>query len=271
MTQSARHLHLPPFTDAIPAPIYFRSAWVPASSTYPVHSHPWGEFVYSYSGVMDIKMRDQHFLAPPHYGVWLPPEAEHVGRNRYEACHCSLYIARSLCIDLPQQACALTITPLIRALLDDLHAAPPGLPQNPEEQRLLQVLLDKLRQTSRAGSYLPGSDDPILAPVLQWLERNPGETPSLQALATMANTTERTLLRRCQRDLGMPLAQWKQRLTVVRALERLETPMTVEAIALDLGYSSSSAFIGMFRKLMGVTPDEFRKARPHAGAQDGQA
>lgn len=147
----------------------------------------------------------------------------------------------------------------------------PGLPQSPEEQRLLQVLLDKLRQTSRAGSYLPGSDDPILAPVLQWLERNPGETPSLQALATMANTTERTLLRRCQRDLGMSLAQWKQRLTVVRALERLETPMTVEAIALDLGYSSSSAFIGMFRRLMGVTPDEFRKARPHAGAQDGQA
>ena len=54
MAETARHLHLPPFTEAIPAPIYFRSAWVPASSTYPVHSHPWGEFVYSYSGVMDI-------------------------------------------------------------------------------------------------------------------------------------------------------------------------------------------------------------------------
>jgi len=33
----------------------------------------------------------------------------------------------------------------------------------------------------------------------------------------------------------------------------------VETIALDLGYGSASAFISMFRRLMGVTPDEFRK------------
>jgi AraC-like DNA-binding protein len=39
----------------------------------------------------------------------------------------------------------------------------------------------------------------------------------------------------------------------------LEAGRTVEAIALDLGYGSASAFIAMFRKLMGTTPDEFRR------------
>jgi AraC-like DNA-binding protein len=35
----------------------------------------------------------------------------------------------------------------------------------------------------------------------------------------------------------------------------------VETIALDLGYASSSAFIAVFRKLTGITPDEHRRAR----------
>ncbi|MBK5556647.1 AraC family transcriptional regulator, partial [Pseudomonas sp. TH05] len=35
---------------------------------------------------------------------------------------------------------------------------------------------------------------------------------------------------------------------------------TVETIGLDLGYSSASAFISMFRKMMGATPDEYRKS-----------
>jgi AraC-like DNA-binding protein len=39
----------------------------------------------------------------------------------------------------------------------------------------------------------------------------------------------------------------------------LEAGDKVESIALDLGYASSSAFIAMFRRLMHITPDEYRK------------
>jgi AraC-like DNA-binding protein len=57
----------------------------------------------------------------------------------------------------------------------------------------------------------------------------------------------------------MNFAEWRQRLRVVKAMPMLESGMKVETIALDLGYSNASAFISMFRRLMGVTPDEFRK------------
>jgi AraC-like DNA-binding protein len=33
----------------------------------------------------------------------------------------------------------------------------------------------------------------------------------------------------------------------------------VEAVALELGYAGASAFITMFKRLMGTTPDEFRR------------
>lgn len=254
-----KRLQIPPFSEALPAPIFFRTACMPAEATYPQHRHAWGEFVYSYSGVMEVKLAKHHYLAPPQYGIWLPPDVEHVGLNRYEACHCSLYIAKELCQALPLTACALTVSPLVRAVLDHLREHPPALPRTGGEERLLQVLLDQLALAPCAGSYLPTSDDPLLGPVLRMLEENPGDNRTLPELAHAAHTTERTLLRRFQRDLGISFVEWRQRLRVVKAMPLLESGRTVETIAFDLGYGSASAFIGMFRRLMGVTPDEFRK------------
>ncbi|MFC6671466.1 helix-turn-helix domain-containing protein [Marinobacterium aestuariivivens] len=91
----------------------------------------------------------------------------------------------------------------------------------------------------------------------------PRRQPLLAELAQSVHSTERTLLRRCQRDLGMSLAEWRQRLRVVRAMPRLEAGDTVENIAHDLGYSTASSFIAMFRRLMGVTPDDYRRGQAH--------
>lgn len=252
-------LEIPLSSAHLPAPIMFRSAVVPAEGLYPQHQHAWGEFVYSFSGVMEIKVAGRHYLAPPQYGVWLPPDVEHVGLNRYEAHHCSLYIARQHCTAFPASACALTVSPLVRALLGHLRQQPTGVPANAQDARLLQVVLDQLEQAPRAGSYLPSSDDPALAAVLRMLQTQPGDNRTLPELAHATHTTERTLMRRAQRDLGMSLAEWRQRLRVVKAMPLLEANQTVETIALDLGYSSASAFITMFKRLVGATPDEFRR------------
>ena len=110
-----------------------------------------------------------------------------------------------------------------------------------------------------ASSYLPNSQDSVLAPVLKALEADPSDNRTFAEFALDANNTERTLARRCERYLGMSLGEWRQRLRVVRALPLLEAGQKVETIGLGLGYGSASAFIVMFKRLMGVTPDEFRK------------
>lgn len=253
-------LDLPLSSPELPAPILFRSAYVPAEGLYPQHQHAWGELVYSFSGVMEVKVAGHHYLAPPQYAIWLPPNMEHVGLNRDAAHHCSVYLGTAQCKALPPSPCALTISPLVRALLEHLHQQQPqGLPGTAQEERLLQVLLDQLTQAPRAGSYLPSSDDPALGAVLRMLEARPGDDRALPALARAVHCTERTLMRRAQRDLGMSLAEWRQRLRVVKAMPLLEAGQTVETIALDLGYGSASAFITMFKRLTGTTPDEFRK------------
>lgn len=229
------------------------------ATIFPWHSHAWGEFVYAYSGLMEIKLTQRHLLAPSQYGIWIPPHVEHIGLNRHAASYCSVYLAKEWCDQLPETTCALTVTPLTRSILEHLRHHIPARPPSAAEQRLLSVLVDQLIQAPCAGSYLPGSKDPQLSHVLADLQHNPADPRSLAQLASSVNTSERTLMRRCQRDLGMSFAEWRQRLKTVKAMEMLEQGVSVETTALDLGYSSASAFIAMFRRLINMTPDEYRR------------
>ncbi|UTM59804.1 helix-turn-helix transcriptional regulator [Photobacterium sp. CCB-ST2H9] len=259
MSIPGKQFHSPPFSTELPASVVFRTACMPADATYPVHRHPWGEFVYSFSGIMEVKIGNRQYLTPSQYGLWLPPDVEHQGLNRYEVTHCSLYIDASLCGRMPETTCALEISPLITAMLEHLRQTQTTLPYSEAQTRLLTVLVDQLGDATPLGSYLPTSTDTALSKVLSWLEADPGSNASLTEFARQAHTTERTLMRRAQRDLGMPLSEWRQRLRVVKAMPMLEAGGKVENIAHDLGYASASAFIAMFRRLMGVTPDEYRR------------
>jgi AraC-like DNA-binding protein len=254
----SRHIRTP-FQETLPHPVYFRTDTLQPDSSYPRHRHHWGEFVYAFSGVMELKLEHRHYLAPPQYGIWLPPEVEHVGLNRHEATFCSLYLARERCRALPREACALAVSPLVKALLDQLRARRIDTPRSPPDGRLVEVLVDELASAPRQGTYLPTSEDPLLRPILAALEARPDDPRTLAQWARRVHSTERTLVRRCQRDLGMSFGEWRQRLRVVRALALLEAGRSVESIALDLGYASASAFIAMFRRMTGTSPDKLRK------------
>ena len=267
MTRKPQQVLVAPFATALPAAIFFRSAPMPVDGIYPAHHHPWGEFVYAVNGVVEVRFKGGHYLVPPQFGIWLPPGVEHLGQNRKEAWHSSVYVGAAHCANLPDRVTALGVTPLIGEMLEHLRQHPPAMPPMPDQARLLHVLVDLLAGTERMGSYLPTSTDPALLKVLTLLERHAGDARSAAALARHAGVSERTLMRRCQRDLGMTLAAWRQRLRVVQAMPLLAEGQTVERIALGLGYASASAFITMFRRLTGQTPDEYRKRTAGAPAR----
>ena len=73
------------------------------------------------------------------------------------------------------------------------------------------------------------------------------------------------VLRHCQQHLGMSFNEWRLRLRVVSALGMLDAGRPVQAVARELGYSTPSAFIAMFQRLTGESPDNARR-RSQGGA-----
>ncbi len=261
MKKVTEHIKTPPFQNKLPAPIFFRTSEIEPKSAYLKHRHDWGEFVYSYTGVLEIELHGgEHFLVPPQYGIWLKPGEEHASWNQHATSHGSFYMERQLCNRMPDASCALMVSPLIRALLDELRNDPPDTTSiSMQMERMLWVLADKLATASLAGNYLPGSSDPILGNLLNQLKSNPGDPRSLAEIAKATNFTERTLTRRFNKELGMSFVEWRLRAKVVEAFDLLEKGKTVESISYDLGYSGPSAFISMFRKMTGSSPDQYRK------------
>ena len=97
------------------------------------------------------------------------------------------------------------------------------------------------------------------------LVTDPSDRTTLQEWARELATSERTLLRALSRETGMSFVRWRQRFQIVFALKRLAEGASVQTIAYDLGYESSSAFVTMFRKRLGEPPMKFLAE----GAQDG--
>lgn len=256
-------IHTPLSLSVLPQPIFFQVRSMPEDTIYPPHQHPWGEFVYSFSGVLAMEAEGKAFRVPPSFGLWHPPGSMHHGSNRHASSHCSLYIDQELAAQrgMPDKTCALMINPMLQAMLNHLKLNPPLSPYSKEDSKLLDVMLDQLVMTPSTGSYLPESKDVMLAKVLGYLKDNPGSNGSLKVLANQFGTTERTLARKAQRELGMPLSEWRQRLKVMLAVPMLQDGNSVESVALDLGYSTASSFIAMFRRLLDTTPDEYRRNR----------
>jgi len=250
-------------------PMRFKVVHLKAGSADPADRHDAGQFVHAISGVLEVGMDGRFFLAPPQYGVWIPPGMEHVASNRHEASYVTLYVAEPLCAALPRRACTMAVNPLILAVLDLLRRGGVEVPGRPQEHRLFQVLLDQLATTPSHDSYLPTSQDPLLGRVLNALQSSPRDGRTLADWAALVHTTERTLARRFQRDLDMSFNEWRQRLKVLRGIAMLEDGRAVKDVALELGYSAPSAFIAMFQRQIGMTPQAYLQQKSAQVCREG--
>jgi len=249
----------PPAFTELPYPVYFRIDDFAANSRFISHSHPWGQLNYSAAGVMELNIDGQRFLSPPQYAVWIPPDLPHDARIHQNVIYHSAYLDAPLCATLPNKPCSLMLSPILKAILADFAERGVAIPTTPADRRLAEVLVDQLKAARCTRNYLPASDDPVLSELLAELQSEPGCNRSLAEWSRRLHVTERTLARRCQRDLGMSFGEWRQRQRFLAALPLLEAGRPVQTVALELGYSTSSAFIAMFQRQCGTTPDQYRR------------
>lgn len=87
------------------------------------------------------------------------------------------------------------------------------------------------------------------------------DVPRFADIAAEVGLAPRSLARRFETELGMTWRAALRRLRVLRAIEHLAgSDHTVTQIAMDVGYSSLSAFQSAFRDLIGQSPSEYRSS-----------
>jgi len=121
---------------------------------------------------------------------------------------------------------------------------PPG-----REQRYYSVFAPRLTH-----------GDAAVLKVQHWLQTTDARETSLAVLAAHAGLEERTFLRRFQKATGLTTTEYIQRLRVGKAQELLQfSASPVDQIAWDVGYADPGAFRKVFTRIVGLTPNEFRR------------
>lgn len=248
-----------PEFEQLPAPVYFRYAEFDADSHSTPHLHSWGSLGYVSNGVMRYEVGGRRFMSPPQYALWVPPNTEHSSYNSHAIVYRSVYLDAVLCEQLPREPVTLVISDILKSILSDFARRDIHIPQTEADIRLAQVLVDQLQQAPVHQCYLPYASHPGLQRVLEALQVQPGDNRPLGEWAEQAHVSERTLARLFVRELAMSFGEWRQRLRFLAAIEALESTRSVQDVGFDLGYSTSSAFIAMFQRQAGCSPEQYRR------------
>lgn len=228
------------------------------------HTHPWAQLVYATSGVLSVQTPAGCFVVPSRRAVWVPPGAAHESEMTGAVSLRTLYFHPDVASSIPDQFAVFDVSPLLRELVLEIVRRGALRRADPAGQRLAEVAIDQIRTTPEVPLVLPMPSDPRARRMAARLREAPGPDHSLDELARGVGASVRTLERLFVRDVGMSLGRWRQQARLLEALRRLATGASVTRVATEIGYESTSAFIAMFKRTLGITPKRYYEdVNPH--------
>jgi len=102
--------------------------------------------------------------------------------------------------------------------------------------------------------------DGAILQIQHWLQLHYAQSLTVVALAACAKLGQRTFLRRFRQATGLKPIEYVQHLRIDKAREALEfSTLTINEIAWAVGYEDQGAFRKIFRRILGLSPGEYRR------------
>lgn len=225
------------------------------------HSHPRAQLLWAAEGVLRVTGGGSVWIVPPSHAVWIAADTRHAVSSETEAQIRNLYFDAALPAQREEACAVLLLTPLMRQLILRLAAQDMTRAFDARLQNLCAVILDEVAALEPAPLSLPGGQDPRLVRLTRHLGGAPADPRGLAALATFAGASPRTLERLFRAETGLTFRQWRARLRLLAAIERLNLGQSSTTIAYGLGYRSVSAFVAAFHDQFGCPPQSFLQPR----------
>jgi AraC-like DNA-binding protein len=122
---------------------------------------------------------------------------------------------------------------------------------------LIAIILHQLEAVQMVPLQLPHLSDPRLVRIAEIFLKNPCDSRTLAQLCRVSGASKRSIERLFQQEIGMTFGKWRQQLRLMEGMRLLAEGAKVTHAALECGYSTPSAFISMFRKVLGTTPSSY--------------
>ena len=221
------------------------------------HYHDRDQIVYACQGVMTVETSQGMWVLPASRALWIPSGIPHAVRMAGEVSLRTLYLRPKLVRGLPRECTVVNISPLLKELI--LYACQfEALNKRIEARRhLIEVILDLLRSSQTLPLQLPLPVDPRAQCVADLLYSDPGSPVPTEEICTRAGASKRTMERLFRQDTGVTLGRWRQQLRLIHSMRLLAQGTKINSVALEAGYSSASAFILMFKSVLGTTPGQY--------------
>jgi AraC-like DNA-binding protein/mannose-6-phosphate isomerase-like protein (cupin superfamily) len=225
------------------------------------HSHDEHILFIPLQGEITVRIRDRALKAGPGRMIYLPPKTEHafdssgMQGERLIALVSDRYWAKAEASE--QVASVIAVSQLCKELLFHLLLNP----KTKHAASLIQTLIHALSESLQASCHLleldhlnSKSSDPRIQKVIEYFEANLSETISMEKAAKAAGLSVRNLNRLFATELSLTPKQVLNQYRVAKARALLLSGSSVTDAALEIGYSSLSQFIQVFRSLTGQLP-----------------
>ena len=223
----------------------------------PSHQHPRAQITYPTSGVYRISTPIGDWVVPPGQAIWIPSNIDHVSYSTSAVNALMLFVDESHTSLLPNDCIVFSVSSLLEELFNKAIKYGNHYSLGGKQSNLVKVILDELSEIKSAPLHLPMPKDKRAQRIIEILIKDPASAMNLNEFACQVGASERTVTRLFNKETGMTFSEWRKQLRLLEAIDRLGQGQTVTQVALDLGYSDSSAFIVMFSRALGITPGHY--------------
>ncbi|HKE22690.1 MAG TPA: helix-turn-helix transcriptional regulator [Bryobacteraceae bacterium] len=224
------------------------------------HAHGSDQLIYAIRGVMHVTAGRSVWLIPPHFGLWIPARTYHSIKMPEAVSMRTLYMRHGLAPRLPPSCAVFHVTPLLRELIVETVRIKELRARHPLHCAIRDVLVAQLESASAMPTTVTIPQDPRARAIADVIMTNPAERRSLAVLCGSVGTSVRTIQRAFRREVGSDFEFWRRQVRLMKAIELLVSGRSVKETGFALGYRQPTAFVEMFRGILGTTPGAWTHA-----------
>jgi AraC-like DNA-binding protein/quercetin dioxygenase-like cupin family protein len=242
--------------EATPRPVAAMADSLPKGEVIPPHCHRRAQLIFAVRGTMTIQAGGGRWTVPPSHALWVPAGVVHEVRTHGPVEMRTLYVQPRHAGRMTSECRVLFVSALLRELILRAIALPRLYDPSGMGGAVMRLILDETASLPAQPLGLRMPRDPRLLRLCGLLLDDLAGPVSISRLGASVGLSQRSVMRLFLSQTGMNLRHWRNQARLLKAFELFEQGRGVTSVALEVGYSSPSAFSKMFRRAMGKVPTE---------------